>query len=161
MAKRTKKVGVTGKYGTRYGSSLRKVAKKAEISQHARYTCAFCGKDNVKRHSVGIWNCKSCNKTLAGGAYTLAYVLSLPELPCPIATFVLTAWESPERRLRSSSPFGDGRLKTAPGFRAFSDENFLVYFHHMKQTQTLTIESFLPLQYPRCHHHALDPASSA
>ncbi|KAL1900821.1 60S ribosomal protein L43 [Ceratocystis pirilliformis] len=72
MAKRTKKVGVTGKYGTRYGSSLRKVAKKAEISQHARYTCSFCGKDNVKRHSVGIWNCKSCNKTLAGGAYTLA-----------------------------------------------------------------------------------------
>lgn len=44
QAKRTKKVGIVGKYGTRYGASLRKTAKKAEISQHAKYTCAFCGK---------------------------------------------------------------------------------------------------------------------
>ena len=31
-------VGVTGKYGTRYGASLRKQVKKMEITQHARYT---------------------------------------------------------------------------------------------------------------------------
>ncbi|ROT40501.1 ribosomal L37ae family protein [Sodiomyces alkalinus F11] len=72
MAKRTKKVGVTGKYGTRYGASLRKQVKKMEISQHATYTCTFCGKPTVKRHSTGIWNCKSCRKTVAGGAYTVA-----------------------------------------------------------------------------------------
>lgn len=36
MAKRTKKVGVTGKYGTRYGASLRKQVKKMEITQHAK-----------------------------------------------------------------------------------------------------------------------------
>lgn len=46
MAKRTKKVGVVGKYGTRYGASLRKSVKKMEISQHARYNCQFCGKVN-------------------------------------------------------------------------------------------------------------------
>jgi large subunit ribosomal protein L37Ae len=34
MAKRTRKVGVCGKYGTRYGASLRKQIKKIEISQH-------------------------------------------------------------------------------------------------------------------------------
>jgi large subunit ribosomal protein L37Ae len=45
QGKRTKKVGITGKYGTRYGSSLRKIVKKMEISQHAKYTCIFCGKD--------------------------------------------------------------------------------------------------------------------
>jgi ribosomal protein L37AE/L43A len=45
-----------------------------EITQHAKYTCTFCGKVNVKRHSVGIWNCKSCKKTVAGGAYTVSYV---------------------------------------------------------------------------------------
>lgn len=45
-----------------------------EITQHAKYVCTFCGKTTVKRHSVGIWNCKSCNKTVAGGAYTVAYV---------------------------------------------------------------------------------------
>jgi large subunit ribosomal protein L37Ae len=48
--------------------------KKIEISQHARYTCTFCGKNSVKRHSTGIWDCKSCKKTVAGGAYTLSYV---------------------------------------------------------------------------------------
>ncbi|KAK3368077.1 ribosomal protein L37ae [Podospora didyma] len=72
MSKRTKKVGISGKYGTRYGASLRKLVKKQEVSQHARYTCTFCGKDSVRRTSVGIWACKSCKKTIAGGAYTVA-----------------------------------------------------------------------------------------
>lgn len=44
QAKRTKKVGIVGKYGTRYGASLRKQVKKIEITQHATYTCQFCGK---------------------------------------------------------------------------------------------------------------------
>ena len=47
QAKRTKKVGITGKYGTRYGASLRKKVKKIEISQHAKYVCSFCGKVSV------------------------------------------------------------------------------------------------------------------
>ncbi|KAF8243024.1 ribosomal protein L37ae [Wilcoxina mikolae CBS 423.85] len=72
MTKRTKKVGVTGKYGVRYGASLRKQVKKMEISQHARYTCTFCGKNAVKRKAVGIWECKSCRKTVAGGAWTVS-----------------------------------------------------------------------------------------
>ena len=72
MSKRTKKVGISGKYGTRYGASLRKLVKKQEVSQHARYTCTFCGKDSVRRSAVGIWSCKSCKKTLAGGAYTVS-----------------------------------------------------------------------------------------
>jgi len=49
--------------------------KKMEITQHARYTCTFCGKTAVKRHSTGIWDCKSCKKTVAGGAYTVSYAL--------------------------------------------------------------------------------------
>ncbi|KAI8803494.1 ribosomal protein L37ae [Cladochytrium replicatum] len=71
MAKRTKKAGVVGKYGTRYGASLRKQVKKMEVSQHAKYTCTFCGKDSVKRTSVGIWKCRACAKVLAGGAWTV------------------------------------------------------------------------------------------
>ncbi|XP_039349477.1 60S ribosomal protein L37a isoform X1 [Mauremys reevesii] len=70
MAKRTKKVGIVGKYGTRYGASLRKMVKKIEISQHAKYTCSFCGKTKMKRKAVGIWHCGSCMKTVAGGAWT-------------------------------------------------------------------------------------------
>ena len=72
MGKRTKKVGITGKYGTRYGSTLRKLVKKIEISQHSTYKCVFCGKDSVKRTCVGIWSCRSCRKVVAGGAYTLS-----------------------------------------------------------------------------------------
>ena len=69
--KRTKKAGITGKYGVRYGASLRKQVKKIEIAQHSRYTCVFCGKDSVKRKSAGIWSCSACGKVTAGGAYTL------------------------------------------------------------------------------------------
>ncbi|KAL1839282.1 hypothetical protein VTJ49DRAFT_1682 [Mycothermus thermophilus] len=72
MSKRTKKVGISGKYGTRYGASLRKLVKKQEVAQHAKYTCTFCGKDSVRRTAVGIWSCKSCKKTMAGGAYTVS-----------------------------------------------------------------------------------------
>ncbi len=70
--KRTRKVGITGKYGTRYGSTLRKLVRKIEVSQHATYRCVFCGKESVKRTCVGIWECKSCKKVVAGGAYTLS-----------------------------------------------------------------------------------------
>lgn len=51
---------------------LELTAFQMEITQHARYTCTFCGKVTVKRHSVGIWNCRSCKKTIAGGAYTVS-----------------------------------------------------------------------------------------
>ncbi|XP_055388437.1 60S ribosomal protein L37a-like [Condylostylus longicornis] len=72
MSKRTKKVGVTGKYGTRYGASLRKQVKKIEISQHSKYQCPFCGKTSVKQACVGIWKCRGCDKTMAGGAWILS-----------------------------------------------------------------------------------------
>ncbi|KAF2277677.1 ribosomal protein L37ae [Westerdykella ornata] len=74
MSKRTKKVGITGKYGTRYGASLRKQVKKMEVCSVATdsYTCTFCGKNAVKRKAVGIWECRSCKKTTAGGAYTVS-----------------------------------------------------------------------------------------
>lgn len=72
MSKRTKKVGITGKYGVRYGSSLRRQTKKLEVQQHSKYDCTFCGKRTVTRGAAGIWSCKSCNKTTAGGAYTVS-----------------------------------------------------------------------------------------
>mmetsp|Transcript_20006 Transcript_20006/g.43493 ORF Transcript_20006/g.43493 Transcript_20006/m.43493 type:complete len:97 (+) Transcript_20006:120-410(+) len=74
MAKHTKKVGIVGKYGTRYGASLRKIVKKYEIQQRARYHCSFCGKDSVERQVAGIWKCqaKTCQRTMAGGCWAIS-----------------------------------------------------------------------------------------
>ncbi|KAL0488135.1 ribosomal protein L37 [Acrasis kona] len=72
MSKRTKKAGIVGKYGTRYGANLRKRAKKYEITRKAKHFCHFCGKYAFKRTAVGIWHCSSCGKTQAGGACTNA-----------------------------------------------------------------------------------------
>ncbi len=69
MERRTAKVGITGKYGTRYGQKLRKQVKAFEILQRTKYVCPFCGKTAVRRHSVGIWQCKPCGRTVAGGAW--------------------------------------------------------------------------------------------
>eukprot|EP00828_Plagiopyla_frontata_P037615 TRINITY_DN493_c0_g1_i6.p1 TRINITY_DN493_c0_g1~~TRINITY_DN493_c0_g1_i6.p1 ORF type:complete len:102 (-),score=27.74 TRINITY_DN493_c0_g1_i6:85-390(-) len=52
--------------------ALRKIIKKIEVQQHAKYICPFCGKNNVKRSCVGIWRCRSCKKLIAGGAWELA-----------------------------------------------------------------------------------------
>lgn len=57
QAKRTKKVGIVGKYGTRYGASLRKMVKKIEISQHSKYTCSFCGKVRIPIANVKCAEC--------------------------------------------------------------------------------------------------------
>ncbi|XP_038388001.1 large ribosomal subunit protein eL43-like [Canis lupus baileyi] len=70
IAKCTKKVRIVGKYRTQYGASLRKMVKKIEISQHAKYTCSFCGKTKMKMRAMGIWHCGSCMKTIASGAWT-------------------------------------------------------------------------------------------
>ena len=70
MARRTKKVGICGKYGLRYGASLRKTIRKIEISQRKKYPCPFCGNTSVKRTVVGVWTCMKCQKSTSGGAYT-------------------------------------------------------------------------------------------
>jgi large subunit ribosomal protein L37Ae len=72
MGKRTKKVGIMGKYGTRYGAALKKMAKKLNESTSATYVCPFCGKDAIRRVAVSVWKCRRCNKILAGGAWQLA-----------------------------------------------------------------------------------------
>ena len=74
MEKRTVKVGITGKYGTRYGQKLRKQVKAIEILQRTKYTCPFCGKSSVRRSAVGIWRCKACRRCIAGGAWEFSTV---------------------------------------------------------------------------------------
>ena len=71
MAKRTKKVGIVGKWGTKFGATLRKIVKKFEVTKKAKYLSPFSGKECVRRQAVGIWKCKQTGRKIAGGAWTL------------------------------------------------------------------------------------------
>lgn len=69
MAKRTKKVGATGRYGPRYGVQARRRVLAVERRQRAKHTCPSCGAPKVRRISTSIWSCRKCDHTFAGGAY--------------------------------------------------------------------------------------------
>jgi len=67
---RTKVVGIAGRYGARYGATLRKKVKEVLEKRYAPHTCPFCGhKGRVTRISTGIWMCKKCGMKWTGGAY--------------------------------------------------------------------------------------------
>ena len=66
-----KKIGSAGKFGARYGRSLKGKINIIEKKQKANYKCPLCLKDRVKRVSYGIWQCKKCNTKFAGRAYSL------------------------------------------------------------------------------------------
>jgi len=67
---RTKKVGSTGRFGSRYGRRVKVVLRKIERKQRVLYICPSCKRKSLKRSSAGIWICKKCNAKFAGGAYT-------------------------------------------------------------------------------------------
>ena len=68
---RTKKVKSTGRFGSRYGLSIRQRVLDVELKQKGWHQCPKCAKNRVKRVSSGIWQCRSCNVKFAGKAYTL------------------------------------------------------------------------------------------
>lgn len=65
----TKKVSTTGRFGARYGVSVKKRVLKVEAKQHEKHTCQFCGFKKIKRKSRGIFECRKCGKNFAGGAF--------------------------------------------------------------------------------------------
>ena len=69
MSKRTKKVGISGKFGPRYGLKIRKKIKQIEDIQKKWHVCPKCKYTSVKRLSSGIWKCRHCSYVFAGGAY--------------------------------------------------------------------------------------------
>ena len=69
MPQGTKKVGSTGRFGARYGVSVRRRLGAVEKKQKQKYECPSCSKVNVKRISTGIFKCNSCNYEYASGAY--------------------------------------------------------------------------------------------
>jgi len=63
----TKKVGITGKYGPRYGTKTKK--EILGIESKIGKTCPYCERSALKRIAAGIWYCKKCKTKFAGGAY--------------------------------------------------------------------------------------------
>jgi large subunit ribosomal protein L37Ae len=65
----TKKVGITGKYGPRYGTKTKKVVKEIEVKERQQRVCPYCERLALKRIAAGIWYCRKCKTKFAGGAY--------------------------------------------------------------------------------------------
>ncbi len=70
MTRRTKKVGVAGRYGPRYGVRIRKQMSTVINAKNKAYECPRCKHVAVKRVSTGIWKCRRCDLKFAGGAYS-------------------------------------------------------------------------------------------
>jgi large subunit ribosomal protein L37Ae len=66
---RTRKVGTTGRFGARAGSTLRKRRGDIERMMLTLHECPRCLSKSVRRLSVGVWKCHRCGYTFAGGAY--------------------------------------------------------------------------------------------
>lgn len=66
---RTKKVGITGRFGPRYGKKQKLLLAQVETQQKQKHQCPVCKKIKLKRVAAGIWQCASCNSKIAGGAY--------------------------------------------------------------------------------------------
>lgn len=58
-------------WSIKYGVNLRKRYLAVQKDKKTLYRCDFCGHESVKRISTGIWKCKHCGATFAGGAYSL------------------------------------------------------------------------------------------
>ncbi|MBS3117331.1 50S ribosomal protein L37ae [Candidatus Woesearchaeota archaeon] len=65
----TKKVGAAGRFGVRYGRTIRKKVAKVEERQRRWQKCPYCTKLRVKRLSAGIWQCRFCDKKFTNHAY--------------------------------------------------------------------------------------------
>ena len=68
---KTRKVKAAGKFGARYGRSVRNKVTEIEALQRKKQVCIFC-KGTAKRLSKGIWLCNKCGKKFASHTYYLA-----------------------------------------------------------------------------------------
>ncbi len=58
-----------GRFGVRYGRKNRKLVADIEERMRQGYKCPRCGIIAIRRTDTGIWNCKKCDYTFAGGTY--------------------------------------------------------------------------------------------
>ena len=71
MATKLKKTKSAGRFGSRYGRSVRTKLVNTEVKQRVKQSCPFCQKLGVKRLSKGIWKCSKCDKKFASNTFYL------------------------------------------------------------------------------------------
>ena len=59
-------------WGAKYGGTLRKTYDRVFRTLKQARECPACSSMKLSRTSSGIWKCKSCGYTVAGGAFDLA-----------------------------------------------------------------------------------------
>jgi len=64
-----KVTGSAGRFGCRYGRFIRKRVNEMEKVTNALHRCERCDTFAVQRKGTGIWTCRKCGFTFAGGAY--------------------------------------------------------------------------------------------
>jgi large subunit ribosomal protein L37Ae len=69
MSKRTKKVGTSGRFGPRYGVTVRKRIADVEAVSKGRHECRYCRAVALGRTASGIWVCRHCGAKMASGTY--------------------------------------------------------------------------------------------
>ena len=69
MTTKSKKTKSSGRFGPRYGKTVKDKLVQVEKKQRVKQKCPFCGKIGVKRLSKGIWKCPRCEKKFANNTY--------------------------------------------------------------------------------------------
>ena len=69
MSKRTKKVGTSGRFGPRYGVTVRKRIADVEALTKGRHECPVCHGIALGRSATGIWICRRCGAKMASSSY--------------------------------------------------------------------------------------------
>jgi large subunit ribosomal protein L37Ae len=72
MAAKQDKLTSAKRFGARYGPRNKIKFDKIERVQRSRQKCPYCNYKNVRRKSVGIWQCSKCTSTFTGRAYEVA-----------------------------------------------------------------------------------------
>ncbi len=83
MARRTRKSGIVGRFGPRYGVRIRRRVQEIEQGLKIAHLCPRCAAVKVRRKSSGVWECRHCGYVFAGGAYrpivTTTFKREVPE----------------------------------------------------------------------------------
>ena len=58
--------------GAKYGATLRKRYARTFRTLKAARECPSCSSMRLRRESSGVWKCRACGFTVAGGAFELA-----------------------------------------------------------------------------------------